>query len=118
MIATTGQKARISRSVIAGQPRSVSVVDVVSIDGDLLTYTTDGVWFSEARRSAITDWEVVVRVVIDGADHYGTIEHEGPVVAIVGTPEGRALVTVLELDRWNDRLSVCPLHGADCEAWA
>jgi hypothetical protein len=58
-ITTTGQRAQITQSIIAGQPRAVSVVDVVGIDGDTLTYTTDGVWRSTATRSPHTDWEIV-----------------------------------------------------------
>lgn len=59
MIQTTGQTARITRSIIAGQPRMVDTVAVVSVDGDTLTYTADGVWFSTVTRSDITDWELV-----------------------------------------------------------
>lgn len=59
MIETTGQIARITRSIIAGQPRAVDVVQVVAIDGEVLTYTADGVWFSTVARSALADWELL-----------------------------------------------------------
>jgi hypothetical protein len=56
---TRGPRATISRSIIAGQPRGLSTVHVISTDGDTLTYTTDGVWFSTATRNDITDWELL-----------------------------------------------------------
>ena len=59
MIETTGQLARITRSMIAGQPRGVDIVQVVSTDGDALTYTIDGVWFSTVTRSAWADWDIM-----------------------------------------------------------
>lgn len=59
MLTTTGQRARVSNSIIAGQPRVEFEVDVISIEGDTLTYTQDGVWFSTATRSSISDWSLV-----------------------------------------------------------
>lgn len=50
--------AIITRSIIAGQPRDVSHVVIVAIDGDTLTYTTDGVWYSTVRRSQQASWRV------------------------------------------------------------
>lgn len=58
---TTGQRARISSSIIAGQPLYVREVDVIAIDGDTLTYTVDRVWFSTATRTRDDrlDWELI-----------------------------------------------------------
>lgn len=70
MIETTGQTARITRSIIAGQPRTVDTVAVVSIDGDTLTYTADGVWFSTATRSAVVDWELVEGDTMEALDTF------------------------------------------------
>lgn len=58
-IQTTGQRARVAQSIIAGKPRAIGVVDVVEIDGDTLTYTTDGIWRQTATRSPYVDWEIV-----------------------------------------------------------
>jgi hypothetical protein len=72
MLTTTGQRARVANSIIAGQPRHEFDVDVIEIDGDLLTYTTDGVWMSTSRRSAISDWTLLgpVRTVTYCGAHY------------------------------------------------
>lgn len=140
-ITVTGQKARVSRSIIAGQPRSVSIVEVVSIDGDVLTYTVDRVWFSTVNRDDLTDWEL-----IDEAER--TVDFMGS--------RATAYVPVSSLERWiaegwahpaheghehhiahraqdctaPERVAdpvgadvppsseVCPLHGPDCEVWA
>lgn len=56
---TRGPRATISRTIIAGQPQSLSTVRVISTNGDTLTYTSDGVWFSTATRSDITEWELI-----------------------------------------------------------
>jgi hypothetical protein len=60
-IQTTGQRARVSQSIIAGQPRAIYEVDVVEIDGDTLTYTTaaNPSWRQTARRTQYIDWEIV-----------------------------------------------------------
>jgi hypothetical protein len=60
-IVRTGQRARISQSIIAGQPRATYEVWVVEIDGDTLTYTTDAnpSWFSTTTRSEISDWSLI-----------------------------------------------------------
>ena len=50
--------AIITRSVIAGQPRDVSRVVIVATDGDTLTYTTDGVWYSTVSRAQRASWRV------------------------------------------------------------
>ncbi len=47
----------VSVSVIAGQPRSTFRVHAIMTVGDVLYYTTDGVWYSTATRSDIADWE-------------------------------------------------------------
>jgi len=86
-----------------------------------------------------------VRIVIDGAEVYGTVEHVGPVLSIIATPNGNALALTTKLIEWNppkpDTILVgsglfefakamsrasteipssaaCPIHGADCAAWA
>lgn len=58
-IQTTGQKARVTQSIIAGQPPRTFVVDVVAVYGEVLRYTTDGVWFTDIRRGYFTDWEII-----------------------------------------------------------
>lgn len=62
----TGKRARVSSSVIAGQPRAEFEVWVVAIDGDRLEYTTDAApyWYSVARRSDICDWSLVEGEVV------------------------------------------------------
>lgn len=60
MIETTGQTALVSSAIIAGKPWTSFVVDVVSIEGDLLTYTTDRVWLSTASRSEFSAWDLLV----------------------------------------------------------
>lgn len=59
MLTTTGQRARVTTSIIEGQPAYEFEVDVISIEGDVLTYTTDGVWYSTARPSTFTSWALV-----------------------------------------------------------
>lgn len=58
-IRTTGQRAIVRNSIIAGQPPAVFEVDVVTIDGDRLTYTTDGIWMSVAGMSPYSTWELI-----------------------------------------------------------
>lgn len=59
VIVTTGQRAQVSLSIIAGQPRRMSVVEVVKIDGDRLTYKIDEFWTSSATRTRYVDWEII-----------------------------------------------------------
>ena len=118
-ITTTGQKAIVTRAIIAGKPVSLSLVDVVSIDGETLTYTVDGIWFSTVTRDEFSTWDIALRIVIDGADDYGYVSYEGPVVTTVETIHGPAMVMADELTEWNpEPLEECPIHGAGCEAWA
>lgn len=58
-IAVTGQIALLRQSIIEGQPWGEQHVEVVEIDGDVLTYTTDRVWKSTATRSATCEWSIV-----------------------------------------------------------
>lgn len=58
-IVTTGQFARVERSIVAGQPRSVSFVEVVEVDGDTLKYKSGDYWFSTVTQSDLAYWEIV-----------------------------------------------------------
>lgn len=51
--------ALITRSIIAGQSPSTSTVEVVSIDGDTLTYSTRDGFTARAIRDSITVWELI-----------------------------------------------------------
>jgi len=71
MIATAHATAphgyvRVSTSVVAGKPRSTFVAAVISVDGDTVTYTSDGVWYSRATRSEIVAWELIDAFDTDG----------------------------------------------------
>lgn len=48
--------ATVERSIIAGQPRAISLVRVIRVEGDTLWYTSDGVWYSTLTRNALADW--------------------------------------------------------------
>lgn len=115
MIETTGQTARITRSIIAGQPRTVDTVAVVSVEGDTLTYTVDGVWYSTVTRSDIADWELVegnapatVHYHSDQSGHYTytvalplfTVTHEDG--------EHYARMTPWRVQDW-DTVAECPV---------
>lgn len=52
------QFATVERSIIAGQPRSISRVRVIRAEGDTLYYTSDGVWYSTVTRDALADWHL------------------------------------------------------------
>ena len=52
-------RVRISYSVIAGQAPSVFEAAIIEVVGDTVTYTTDGVWKSDATRGRFTSWEVI-----------------------------------------------------------
>lgn len=77
-LSTTGQRATVTRSIIAGEPRSTSTVDVISIDGDTLTYTVDGVWFSTVNRDALSDWQLV------GDTYTTTVSYDDALVTVGG----------------------------------
>lgn len=115
MIETTGQTARITRSIIAGQPRAVDTVAVVSIDGDTLTYTVDGVWLSTVTRSDIAGWELVegdapvtTHHHSDQSGHYAytvalplfTVSYDGD--------EQHARMTPWRVQEW-DTITECPV---------
>lgn len=62
-----------------------------------------------------------VRIEIDGRTIAGQLSYLGAVIGTVETIGGPAMVTRDELYRWNPGMPAflsCPLHGADCEAWA
>lgn len=84
-ITRTGQKARITQSVIAGQPRAEYDVHVVKIDGDTLTYTTDAnpSWYSTTTRSELADWSLIeepgrIQVHTSAAGAHVLAETDGP----------------------------------------
>lgn len=51
-----GPIATVRRAVIKGKPWTQYSVRVIRIDGDTLTYTTDGVWSSTVTRGKFSDW--------------------------------------------------------------
>lgn len=48
-------------SVIAGMVRAERVVDVLTIDGDTITYDAGQGWHSDATRNERTDWTIIAR---------------------------------------------------------
>lgn len=51
-----GPIVTVRRAVIKGKPWTEYSVRVIRIDGDTLTYTTDGMWSSTITRNKFADW--------------------------------------------------------------
>lgn len=127
-LVTTGQRAVVRRSIIAGQPWSEAVVDVIAVDGDTLTYTTDGIWTSIVTDGPRSVWALVVEPEVEAA---ARVAYRGGVFPAIqpGDPVDIMSLYPAEL---TARLAaqyppmvaelpsspLCPVHGADCEAWS
>jgi hypothetical protein len=50
--------ATVGFSILSGEPWNVSHVTVIHMDGDTLTYTRDGLWYSTVTRSRTAVWSL------------------------------------------------------------
>lgn len=105
--------------------RMLSILGVTFYGGGAVQVTNEAhaFWLAEVESESDpaeqdpAEAEPELTVTIDGINYPAQLMFEGAVVATVNTPAGLAVVTVDELNRWNPN-RVCPIHGADCEAWS
>jgi hypothetical protein len=83
-IVTTGQLALVRSSIIAGQPVHESIVEVVAIDGDTLTYKNGEFWESTATVSNVQTWALIEPTPAKTGRHAKTVYNlDAPVIALV-----------------------------------